>query len=96
MHLFYTPQTATVNILNMIVCLYLVVRALLFECVQTLLQLCVHAARQLTAVCDLLAEGVVVLNQTQNMAAVAIGPHPVARHQAGGSAGDAFTRAAAE
>ena len=74
---------------------YLVVGALLSERVQTLLQLGHHAVRQLPSVRDLLAEGAVVLNQTQNMAAVAIGPHPVARHQARGSASHAVARAAA-
>lgn len=80
----------------MTVCQYLVVRAQLSECVQTLLQLCDHAVRQLPALRDPLAEGVVVLNQTQNMAAIAISPHPVAWHQARGSARDAVSRAAAD
>lgn len=80
----------------MTVCQYLVVRAQLSECVQTLLQLCDHAAWQLPTVRDLLAEGAVVLNQTQNVAAIAIGPHPVARHQARGSPRDAVSRAAAD
>lgn len=81
---------------RVLVCQYLVVGALLSECVQTLLQLCVHAARQLPALRDLLAEGAVVLNQTQNMSAVAIGPHPVARHQAGRSTGGAVAGAAGD
>jgi len=76
--------------------LYLVVRGLQFERVQTLLQLLVHAARQLTPLRDLPAEGVVVLDQTQDVAPVAVGPHPVARHQAGGGAVDAVAGAAAE
>lgn len=62
---------------------------------QTFLQLGHHAVRQLPSVRDLLAEGAVVLNQAQNVAAAATGPHPVARHQARGSAGDAVARAAA-
>lgn len=41
---FSKPQAETKNIYNTIVGQYLVVRALLPECVQTLLQLCVHAA----------------------------------------------------
>lgn len=66
----------------MTVCQYLVARVQLSECVQTLLQLCDHAAWKFPALGDLLAEGVVVLNQTQNMAAITISPHPVAWHQA--------------
>lgn len=73
--------------------LYLAVGAQLSERVQTLLQLCRHAARQLAALGDLPAEGAVVLHQTQDVAAVAVGPHAVARHQARGGAGDALALA---
>lgn len=75
---------------------YLVVRAQLSERVQTLLQLCRHAARQLPALGDLPAEGAVVLHQAQDVAAVAVGPHPMAGHQSRGGAGEALAGAAAD
>lgn len=76
--------------------LYLLVGDQLSEHVQTLLQLRRHASRQLPALGDLPAECAVVLHQAQDVAAVAVGPHPMAGHQARGGAGDALAGAAAD
>lgn len=76
--------------------LYLGVGAQLSERVQTLLQLRRHVSRQLASLGDLPAEGAVVLHQAQDVAAVAVGPRPVTRHQARGGAGEALALAAAD
>ena len=62
-----------------------------------LLQLGVHVLCEAPALRDLLAQGVVVLDQPQDVGPVAAGPQPVARHQAGrGARGPALGAAAAQ
>ena len=63
---------------------------------QTFLQVRVHAAREPAAFADLFAQRAVVLDEPHHVPPVAVGPEPVAWHQAGrrrGARGAALLRA---
>lgn len=71
------------NVLKRDGCIYPPVSPLLAECADTLLQVCVHGAGEPPSLGDLLPQGIVVLDKTQDMAPLAVGPQAVAGHQAG-------------
>lgn len=74
---------------------YLGLGVLLGQAAEALLQMPVHPVGQLPPLRYLLAEGVVVLDEAQDVPPVLIGPQAVARDQSRGRRGGAVRRAPA-